>query len=343
MIRTILIFFVFSFLFVACSKSEEDIPDNQQNIEGFDFLSKVTGHWIGQNETSFQYYDWFAFDFRPISPSHTHSIYEGATQQSIINSFFVAQFEGEKQIMGRNGGWLGPQYRASYFVMDSINETNNLSYYRLVDAVGKEKRAFMEFRFSNDSMYFDAYKDNSGSLDDPILHMSFKGVNENPSFALNAIEQFGFPSTDIEIDLNDKFENLIDNDSALFLDEASDPFPKSMHGHISELNLNFERSPAISDLPLLLYLSKEPILSGTGQINFENLNDQLIRTINIQGYENTYKAEYLHPDNYYITVFSDVDQNFYPSSGDYSSLSFPLQINPESNVEETITIDQFIP
>jgi len=325
-----------------CTLQDDDTP-TPTNIEGYQLLTDLTGHWVGTNETAFGNYDWFAFDFRPISASHIHSIYEGATNQNTITSIFVADFEGKQQIMARNGGWLGNQYRATYFVLDKATDTGTSRHYRLVDAVGRENRAYMEFRFENDTMYFDAYKDNSGSLDAPIHHMGFTGVNANPSFAQAAIEYFDFPQPISEVDLNNQFTNLIDPDSALFLEENNDPFPKSQHGYISDLTIHFDRHSSIADDRLLLYISTEPIVDANGQVNFDHLNDKLIRTIDIQTNEAFYTTTYLHPDQYFITAFTDKDANFYPSQGDVSSLSTAIEVAPEQQLEMDISVDMIMP
>ena len=57
---------------------------------------------------------------------------------------------------------------------------------------------------------------------------------------------------------------------------------------------------------------------------------QLIRTITIYGDEEGYTATYLHPDNYYLTVFVDNDDNLYPSQGDLSNYSKMIEVSPES-------------
>jgi len=266
----------------SCKKTE---AVQNSTIEGYNLLNDLKGHWVGSNQTAFGDFDWFAFDFRPISASHLHSIYEGGTNQNIITSVFIADYEGKQQIMARNGGWLGNQYRATYFVLDIAQETSDSRYYRLVDAVGKDKRAYMEFRFENDMLYFDAYKDNSGALDEPILHMGFSGTNYNPSFAQSATNLFDFPQTISEVDLNNKFVNLIDSDSALFLEENDDPFPKSDHGHLSDLTIDINKDASVSDMKLLLYLSSEPIINSTGIVDFENLDRKVIRTIDVQSNE----------------------------------------------------------
>ena len=123
--------FLVSLLFITSCKKETAM-NGSDDILGYQLLSDLNGHWIGSNQTPFGDFDWFAFDFRPISPSHIHSIYEGGTNSNIINSVFIADFEGRQQIMARNGGWLSSVYRASYFVLDQAEINNNSSYYRLV-------------------------------------------------------------------------------------------------------------------------------------------------------------------------------------------------------------------
>ena len=323
----ILAIFISTLLIYACSDPE---PIETNGILGFEILNDINGHWVGSNETPYGFFPWFAFDFRPISSSHSHSIYEGASNQNIINSVFLAEIGGEQKIMARNGGWLGSQYRATYFVLDIAEATGSERYYRLSDAVGGDKRAYIEFRFDQDSIFFDAYKDNSGSLDEPILHMSFKGANRNEDYARTAIELFEFPSTESEVNLNNAFDNLIDPDSALFLEEENDPFPKSDHGHLSDLSINFVRDTETTNQDLLLFISKNELVSSSDQTNLLDINNTVIRTIDIRSTEENYTATYLHPDEYYITIFLDNDDNGFPSQGDRSSISVLKKVNAET-------------
>ena len=329
---------VLAFSLLSIFSCKKDAAVNQTEIEGFNLLSELSGHWVGTNETVFGIFDWFAFDFRPISSSHLHSIYEGATNQNIITSIFVADHNGEQKIMARNGGWLGTQYRATYFVLDRSEESDNRKYYRLVDAVGGAKRAFMEFQFENDTLYFDAYKDNSGQLDEPIHHMGFKGTNFNPEFAQPAMQQFNFPKSESEVDLNGKFTNLLDPDSALFLEEDTDPFPRANHGHLSDLGININKDVAIESEDLLLYFSKKPLIDSDGNVDFDNINTQVLRTIRVRANEAFYLSTYLHPETYFITAFSDNDSNFYPSTGDFYNASKEVVVTPESNGNTEIDV-----
>ena len=334
-------FYLILFFFNSANCSRIDDDSNNQNetdILGFELLNDLKGHWIGSNETAFGTFDWFAFDFRPISPSHLHSIYEGASLQNIITSIFVADFEGEQRIMARNGGWLGPQYRATYFVLDRAERNEGANFYRLVDAVGGEDRAFIEFRFEGDTLFFDAYKDNSGSLDKPIHHMGFRGINANPDFANAATTLFNFPQKVSEVNFENAFNNLVDSDSALFLEESADPFPKSQHGHVSDLKINIARDKSIQDESLLLYISAAPIVDNNGQVLFDNLDTKVIRTISVNSQEEFYLTTYLHPGNYFITAFSDRDGNFFPSPGDVTNVSKAIQVTPEGLLEMDIEV-----
>lgn len=325
---------------IGCTK---DPQVSGSDIIGFELLSDISGHWIGSNETAYGNFDWFSFDFRPISSSHIHSIYEGATNQNIITSIFIADFGGKQQIMARNGGWLGPQYRATYFVLDKAERrSGGEKYYRLVDAIGGASRSYIEFRFKDGVLNFDAYKDNSGSLDEPIKHMGFEGTNQNPTFAQASTEFFNFPQEVSEVNLENTFINLIDPDSALFLSEESDPFPKSDHGHLSELIINFNRDPSIQNKSLVLYISKEAIVNVNGMYDLDNINTQLIRVINIRADELSYATTYLHPDKYYITAFYDNNDDLIVSTNDVTSVTPAIDIIPETIHSITADINVII-
>jgi hypothetical protein len=325
---------------ISCSTEETPTGDS---IEGFELLNQINGHWVGTNQTAFGFFEWFAFDFRPISPSHSHSIYEGGTNQNIITSIFLADHNGRQQIMARNGGWLGSQYRATYYVLDKEESNGQEKYYRLVDAIGGINRSFIEFKFRDDSIFIDAYKDDSGTLNQPIHHMGFAGRNRNPDYADIAKSTFLYPQQVSEINLNDQFDILIDPDSALFLVEEDDPFPKSDHGYVSELSLNIIRNQETNNRPLLLYISKGELISASANVDFNNVDNAVIRTVDINSSEENYIATYLHPDDYYITVFADLDNNGFPSTGDYSSISIPKSVFPESSSSQDLVITLQVP
>jgi hypothetical protein len=65
---------IFLTITLSCRK-EIDNENTDIEIKGYDLLNDLKGHWVGTNKTAFGNFDWFTFDFRPISASHLHSIY----------------------------------------------------------------------------------------------------------------------------------------------------------------------------------------------------------------------------------------------------------------------------
>ena len=90
------------------------------NRQGFDLLTNMQGHWVGSMNLMGTDFEWWAFDYRAIAPSHVFGIFEGGTIGNLFTSFFVTNFNGKLTIMARNGGLLNGIYRTSYFVLDYV-------------------------------------------------------------------------------------------------------------------------------------------------------------------------------------------------------------------------------
>ena len=141
-----------------------DVVPVDVNTDGFELLEKMQGHWVGQNTVIADEYPWFAFDYRAISPSQVHGIFEGGTMGNLLTSFFVADYKNTRTIMARNGGVLNGIYRTSYFVLDSVSHSSNGDFYRLIDANNGRAIMWMELRFKTDSLYFNAYTSKLGEF-----------------------------------------------------------------------------------------------------------------------------------------------------------------------------------
>ncbi|MEM8680088.1 MAG: c-type cytochrome domain-containing protein [Planctomycetota bacterium] len=161
------------------------------NQRGFELLESMQGHWVGAMRLMGQDYDWMAFDYRAIAPSHVHGIFEGGTIGNLFTSFFVTDFEGTRTIMARNGGMLNGIYRTSYFVLDHVESGDDGTMYRLVDAYGGEGIMFMELTFHGDTLEFNSYTSRFG-LTEPKLHMAFKAQRRHPELAAAAAAPGGF-------------------------------------------------------------------------------------------------------------------------------------------------------
>lgn len=330
------------------------------NQEGFDFLGKMQGHWVGNNRVIADDYPWFAWDYRSISTSHIHGIHEGGTLGNLFTSFFVTNYKGKRTIMARNGGLLNGIYRTSYFVLDKVEDRNEQGkYYRLVDAIGGTNIMYMELRFKNDSIYFNSYTSNLGNRL-PSRHMTFKGKKMHLELAEVAKNATGFPQNVVDEGLD--FENGF-NRANLYVEQAGqnpksatflaqqtnssiyelaslsgDPYVITDHPRLGTLTVNLTRNTAISNTNLLVYLSKDPLTDATGILTSDlGAYDTLLHFPVLENQETSFVFTYLHPGTYYVTVIADMNNDGAPSEGDILSPSKEVIVAPLENKVETIT------
>lgn len=330
------------------------------NIDGFDFLEKMQGHWVGINRVIADDYPWFAWDYRAISPSHIHGIHEGGTLGNLFTSFFVTNFKGKRTIMARNGGLLNGIYRTSYFVLDKVeNRNSDGKYYRLVDAVGGTDIMYMELRFKQDSLYFNSYTSNLGNRV-PTRHMTFKGKKMHNELAQASATATNFPQNVVDQGLD--FANGFNTEylyveqqgqtpkSATFLAQQSnnnvyelapqsgDPYIISDHPRLGTLTVNITRNNQISEDNLLVYLSRDPLTDTNGYLT-QNTEayDTLLHFPTLENNENSFLFTYLHPDTYYLTIVADKNNDGSPSEGDILSISKQITIAPLENKVESVT------
>ncbi|OJJ19085.1 hypothetical protein BKI52_19920 [marine bacterium AO1-C] len=336
-------------------------PVNPWNIntDGFDLLEKMQGHWIGSNRVIATDYEWFSFDYRPISASHVHGIFEGGTSGNLLTSFFVTDFKNTRTIMARNGGLLNGIYRTSYFVLDSVGTSSAQGkFYRLVDAIGGRGVMSMELRFKGDSLYFNAYTSRLGLSVPPNRHMTFKAIKQNLDLAQVAANAVGFPQNVPAWDFSNGFvsENLYVNqgkkeaESASFLFEdansdvftlaplSGDPFTISNHPRLANLQVNIARSTNAQGKSLFVYLSKLPLTDANGFLQFQTADafNSVLKFPVIVENQNEFLFTYLHPGNYYLTVIADVNNDQTISQGDLTSISQLITVSPENTQQVTV-------
>lgn len=324
------------------------------NVDGFDLLDKMQGHWVGENTVIADEFPWFAFDYRAISPSQIHGIFEGGTIGNLLTSFFVTDYKNTRTIMARNGGLLNGIYRTSYFVLDSIDHSANGDFYRLIDANNGQAIMWMELRFKADSLYFNAYTSRLGEFM-PTLHMSFKAKQNDLSMAQTAASDVGFPVNTPAWDFSGGFNEAFfydnpatDLQSATFLAQSAtadvytlsstsgDPYTISDHPHLGTLQLNVNRNATINGKELFVHLSKDPLTDANGYLDVNAFNSVLLFP-QIAGNQDNLFITYLHPGDYYVTVVADANDDGYVSQGDISHITQSITIAPEQNA--AITID----
>lgn len=370
----ILFSLVVLFLFASCEKEIRNIANNEEepidgpqpvevtpvdiNVEGFDLLENMQGQWVGSNKIIADTYDWFAFDYRPISPSHIHGIFEGGTIGNLFTSFFVTDYKNTRTIFARNGGVLNGIYRTSYFVLDSVRTDASGDFYRLVDIKSGTNTMWMELRFTGDSLYFNAYTSRFGINYPPTRHMTFKAVRENSALAETAAAAVNFPQNVIAWDFSSGFNEdyfyvndgdteaktasfLAYDESGATLEElayaSGDPFTISDIPYIATLDVTAIRNPTIEGKQLFLNLSIDPLTDGSGYFVSEEAFNTILLFPTLGGDQDEFEITYLHPGDYYITIIADVNEDGYLSSGDYTHASQSISISPAGT--HSITID----
>lgn len=373
MLRKILSLIVLSIVLMSCENEIRNIAEQTTeptqpeissavipvdvNEKGFDFLDKVQGHWVGSNRIISDDYDWFAFDFRALSSSMVHSMFEGGSMGNLFSSFYVADYMDTRTIMLRNGGVLNGIYRTSYFVMDSVDYATDGDYYRFVDAIGGASTMWVEFKFTDTQMFFNAYTSRLGMFE-PTRHMSFIGELRDISLAQAAAIEHSFPHNEVAWDFSQGFDTTMlyinPNDeepkSASFLWQdnsmdvltlamnAGDPWRIDQYPTIANLEVNIVRTPETEGKTLFVYLSQEPLTDELGYFSLDenDWNSVLQFPVLTEG-ENQTQITYLHPGTYYLTVVADMNGDLSPSQGDITHIQKQIQVQASTMHIETIS------
>jgi len=323
------------------------------NVKGFDLLEKMQGHWVGSMDIMSDHYDWFAFDYRAIGPAHVHGIFEGGTMGNLFTSFFVTDYKGTRTIMARNGGLLNGIYRTSYFLLDRVEYSGNESYYRLVDAYAGEAVMYMELTFKNDELRFKSYTSSFGSFSAPRRHMDFKAKRMQMELANAAAERYDFPRKKVDMDFSEGLPkpdwgrgnpqtsaSYIWQEEGKTLEElavlARDPYPLAYVPNVGSIVLQLKTGDKAERARHLVYLSKDPLTKEDGQLYMERF-DSVLSFPEINPGNTEFTFTYLHPGNYYLTVVSDLNDDHYPSKGDFTHKSMELIVLPKTSIDVTVS------
>ncbi len=337
----------------------EPIDINQKGIELLDLMQ---GHWVGSLNIMSEQYEWFAFDYRAIAPSHIHGIYEGGSMGNIFTSFFVTEFKGKRTIFARNGGLLNGIYRTSYFVLETVKISPQSSYFRLVDAYGGKDIMWMELTFTGNELTFNSYTSRFGSIGRPKPHMQFKGKRMHRQLAQAAAQKLNFPQNKIDKDFSKGMPTpdwgsaypVITSASYIAQEEnldllslsrlAKDPYPINLMPYLAQLKVKIKQNPQIQNSKIMAYLSMKSLTDTNGKLQMEygylkkELMDGVLSFPEIIPNQKEFTFTYLHPGNYYLTLAADIDKNGYISKEDILSKSTFIEIKPNSKQE--ISVDQ---
>lgn len=325
------------------------------NEKGFDLLESMQGHWVGSMDIMTEHYDWFAFDYRAIGPSHVHGIFEGGTMGNLFTSFFVTEYQGKRTIMARNGGLLNGIYRTSYFVLDKVEYKNGQRYYRLVDAYGGADVMHMELTFSGDRLKFQSFTSSFATYPKPRRHMNFVATRMHSELAKEAADRYDFPRNKVDFDFSEGLPkpdwgagNPQTSASYMWEEEgksleelavlANDPYPLAYVPNVGSLKLSVAQTDTTKGQRYLVYLSRTPLTDPNGKLFQKNGYPDASRFNGVLSFPEIEKGfteftfTYLHPGTYYLTVVVDTNNDHYPSKGDITHSSIELDVFPKSEV-----------
>ena len=336
-----------------------DIVPVDINLNGFDLLRNMQGHWVGALNLMGTDHEWWAFDYRAISPSHVFGMFEGGTIGNLFTSFFVTEFKGKRTIMARNGGILNGIYRTSYFVLDHVQKGRGWTYYRLVDAYGGEGIMYMELTIAGNQLEFNSYTSRFGLTAPPKRHMSFKGQRMHPELAAKAAREVGFPKNVVAFDLSkglpkpDWGKGVTQSSASYMWQEegkslvelgkrANDPIRIDQMPHVAKLKVTVQRDAVTRGKKLQMYLSGEALTDRQGRLikRYGYVREELLNTLllfpEISAKQNEFTFTYLHPGKYFLTVVADMDGDGLPSPGDITHPRMELNVRPKSDGSVTI-------
>ena len=326
--------------------------------QGFELLEYMQGHWVGSMNLMGQDYDWMAFDYRAIAPSHVHGIYEAGTMGNLFTSFFVANFKGTRTILARNGGILNGIYRTSYFVLDKVEYGEDWAYYRLVDARGGQGIMWMELTVYGETLEFNSYTSRFG-LTEPKLHMAFNGKRKHHQLAEAAAKAVGFPRNIVAFDFakglpKPNWPEGIPLTSASYIWEekgksleelgkiANDPLRIGQMPYLSTLAVSIDRNEDTQGKKLHVYLSRRALTDERGKFITQagyvrmDLLDGLLSFPELSGNQDEFTFTYLHPGEYFLTVVADMDADGFPSPGDITHPVTKVVVKPKSNARISV-------
>lgn len=339
--NALIILFFISVLF-ACKNDESDDQIVGEDVYGFGVLEKVRGIWNGSvsSTTALGDFNEWIVDFRPISENHISAKNELDIDNDIFMSFFVAKYNDEYKIAFRNGGSFAGNQRISYFLVDSIFENANESFYRFSEIINDLNRAYTHVICKEDSLIIKSFTNQYGTQTLPILHMEWKAKLQDLSSSEASKDLFDFPQKTGAKDLTGKFSGI---NESIFYNSTNDPFKESDHPHLGSATISYSFAPTLTpdeSKKVILLLATNPLING---FNF-NPNDLKYRSryVVLDASDFSFTFNYLHPGTYYVYALYDNDGNNNFNSGDWISTenaSFTLAPKGNSNGSAVINFE----
>ncbi len=310
----------------GCSQSD---PNDEQNIVGYSFLTRIPGLWSGPVSTSTtagNINNWYV-DFRPVSPGQVAQysyLYDSTMLENI--SFFIVKYNNRLHVAMRTEGCARDTCCATYEVLDSVVETEGL--YRFTDFVRGKSRACTFFKFTGDALTMTTYTNKFNESDTLVWHSTWSASLATKNYANEAIAHFNYPQPEMTADFSGSFTNM---NESIFYNLVNDPYSPLTQPYVGSVNINISVAQNLGVTEsdnILILLTTESLFEGilfnpekmkyTSKYVFVSPETKKITMINI------------HPGTYYLYTLIDKNHDGTYLSGDYMS----------SNINNTFTVPE---
>jgi hypothetical protein len=323
----------------GCKQDKE----NNQDVPGFGFLSRIPGLWHGpvSSSTSAGSFDiWYA-DFRPISAAQTSQFSLLDTNTANDISFFIVKYENQLKIAMRTEGCFKDTCCVTYEVMDSAVES--AGYYRFSDFVKGTKRACTVFQFNDDSLTVTVYTNKFNKSDTLVWHSTWTAKLGSRNNASEATSYFTYPQPVMIKNFSNAFDNMTES---IFFNFENDPYKSVTQPYVGSVTVNISIDPdLITDTSDEIYLvfTTEPIFEGL-TYKEENLK-YLSKYVLLSAETSAYKIKNVHPGKYYIYSLIDRNKDNKYLTGDYmsSNITASFTVKEKEDVHINTMIDFIIP
>jgi len=345
---------VLAFAFTQCDTDEPlppvDTPVNPPKYStvdstfGFGVLAKVKGIWNGpvSSTTPLGGYPEWIVDFRPISAHQVSAKNELDTQNDIHMSFFIAKHNGSHRVCFRNGGSFAGQTRVSYFLADSVSESDVVSYYRFSEIVKGAIRAYTEVIFKNDSMILKSYTNKYNTQATSTPHMVWRAKLQDATSAMSAVTAHDFPKKELTKDFTETFTGQAE--AIYYSTTGGDPYPEDVQPYLGQANISYSFAGFTPDpnKKVFLIITTQPLISGFS-INYANMKYRS-RYVILAASDNSYTFNYMHPGTYYLYALYDADGNMTFSSGDrVSTVNTTFNLTAQGTASASANMNFVIP
>jgi hypothetical protein len=313
------------------------------DVLGFGILYRIPGQWNGPvtSDTPAGNFPVWYVDFRPVSPAQ---ISQFSTVDPTMNnyvSFFIVRHGGRLKVAMRTDALFENEGCITYEVMREADE--NRGYYKFVDFQSGEARAYTIFEFSEHEMEMRVYTNKFNKLRDPELHSTWKAKRITMASAQEAIEHFDYPQPEMVKNFSSVFGNA--HESVFFVTEE-DPYPSGNEPYVGSITFNITIDEELATSPsdeLFLMLTTEPIFQRF-VYNPQRLN-YISKFVYLSIDQRTYTLTHIHPGDYYLYSYNDINGDKMHKSGDFMSSKWEhiVTVPPNGNITVDTHIDYVIP